>query len=175
MIGLALSLVLILIARWFWKRFDEPSATQLELEASIQQGQEETQMWRAVEAQMAEEQALLEKQAEYESMKAAQRARAIPPPSAAVNDAFAALETPVESSSFDDNSDLLLVDEPIEVRQDKGVSTFEFVPSAPDLASLVSQKITANKPEIDDDWSAEVASLAGACLTPGRVVSSEDE
>jgi hypothetical protein len=145
------------------------------LEASIQQGQEETQMWRAVEAQMAEEQAQLDKQAEYESMKAEQRARAIPPPSAAVNDAFAALETPVESPSFDDNSDVVLVDDLVQVRLDKSENMFESVPPAPDLASLVRHEFTASKAEIDGDWSAEVASLADASLMQEWSDSNEEE
>ena len=52
-IGLILSLILIFISWWFWKRYDEPSEAQIEREESIAKKKEETQMWRAVEAQMA--------------------------------------------------------------------------------------------------------------------------
>ena len=69
-IGLILSLILIFISWWFWKRYDEPSEAQIEREESIAKKKEETQMWRAVEAQMAEEKAASEQQALYVRGKA---------------------------------------------------------------------------------------------------------
>ena len=62
-IGLFVSLILIFISWWFWKRYDEPSEAQIEREESIAKKKEETKMWRAVEAQMAEEKAAAEQQA----------------------------------------------------------------------------------------------------------------
>ena len=69
-IGLLVSLILIVIAWWFWKRFDQPSEAQIEREESIAKKKEETRMWRAVEAQMAQEQAELDKKALFEQRKA---------------------------------------------------------------------------------------------------------
>lgn len=178
-IGLAVSILLIVVSWWFWKRYDRPSEAQLEREESIAKKEQETRMWRAVEAQMQQEKALLEEKALYERRKAEERARALPPPMSEVSDAFAAFnlaqqpeptfeqsETApsaeaarVDSLLEADDDDVLLIDEPLEVRRDEGVILEEgqalpempdevepqdepldieqFIPPAPDLDALV--------------------------------------
>ena len=158
-IGLIISLILIFISWWFWKRYDEPSEAQIEREESIAKKKQETQMWRAVEAQMAEEKAASEQQAIYERRKAEERARAMPPPVGEVSNAFAAFEMAPQPTFSPTNEegpnevvvleehelepevnddDVLLVEDAIEVRQDQGVQFehTEMVPSAPDLDAL---------------------------------------
>ena len=152
--GLAVSIFLIVVSWWFWKRYDRPSEAQLEREESIAKKEQETRMWRAVEAQMQQEKALLEEKALYERRKAEERARAIPPPVSEVSDAFAAFnlaqqteptfeqsETApsaeaarVESLLEADDNDVLNIDEPLEVRRDEGVILEEgqALPEMPD-------------------------------------------
>lgn len=152
--GLAVSILLIVVSWWFWKRYDRPSEAQLEREESIAKKEQETRMWRAVEAQMEQEKALLEEKALYERRKAEERARAIPPPVSEVSDAFAAFnlaqqteptfeqsETApsaeaarVESLLEADDNDVLNIDEPLEVRRDEGVILEEgqALPEMPD-------------------------------------------
>lgn len=153
-IGLAVSILLIVVSWWFWKRYDRPSEAQLEREESIAKKEQETRMWRAVEAQMQQEKALLEEKALYERRKAEERARALPPPMSEVSDAFAAFnlaqqpeptfeqsETApsaeaarVDSLLEADDDDVLLIDEPLEVRRDEGVILEEgqALPEMPD-------------------------------------------
>ena len=153
-IGLAVSILLIVVSWWFWKRYDRPSEAQLEREESIAKKEQETRMWRAVEAQMQQEKALLEEKALYERRKAEERARALPPPMSEVSDAFAAFnlaqqpeptfeqsETApsaeaarVDSLPEADDDDVLLIDEPLEVRRDEGVILEEgqALPEMPD-------------------------------------------
>ena len=143
-IGLLVSVILIIISWWFWKRYDEPSEAQIEREESIAQKKKETQMWRAVEAQMAQEKAALDEQAVYERRKAEERARALPPPTGEVTNAFAAFDmerqTPVKSFTEQhdtapsaeaalighemepeaNDDDVLDVEDLVEVRQDTG-------------------------------------------------------
>lgn len=152
--GLAVSIFLIVVSWWFWKRYDRPSEAQLEREESIAKKEQETRMWRAVEAQMEQEKALLEEKALYERRKAEERARALPPPMSEVSDAFAAFnlaqqteptfeqsETApsaeaarVESLLEADDNDVLNIDEPLEVRRDEGVILEEgqALPEMPD-------------------------------------------
>lgn len=140
-IGLIVSLILIVVSWWFWKRYDRPSEAQLEREESIAKKKEETRMWRTVEAQMSREKAALEEKALYERRKAEERARAMPPPSSEVSDAFAAFsaerqakpsfeqsepapsaEAALAESMFEiRDDDVLDIEEPVEVRQDQGV------------------------------------------------------
>tara|TARA_B100000767_G_scaffold25628_1_gene22520 strand:- start:1660 stop:2271 length:612 start_codon:yes stop_codon:yes gene_type:complete len=174
-VGLFISLVLIVISWWFWKRYDEPSEAQIEREESIAKKQEETQMWRAVEAQMAQEKIALDQQALYERRKAEERARAIPPPVGEVSNAFAAFDVQPQPSftepqndvqpSVDsipehelepevNDDDVLLAEEAIEVRIDQG---FEFeqtesIPSAPDLEALAQ---TAPETSLEQKWPLE--------------------
>ena len=51
-IGLAIAIVLIPIARWFWKRFDLPSKFALETIRRQKQEDEEAEMWAGIEAQV---------------------------------------------------------------------------------------------------------------------------
>ena len=176
-IGLILSLILIFISWWFWKRYDEPSEAQIEREESIAKKKEETQMWRAVEAQMAEEKAASEQQALYERRKAEERARALPPPVGEVSNAFAAFDmqpqqTPHSfsedtSQTFDtvveheiepevNDDDVLSLEDAIEVRQDQGVQfpQIDTIPSAPDLDAL-TQPVPALPSQ--QDWSLDEA------------------
>lgn len=155
-IGLSVSVLLIVVSWWFWKRYDRPSEAQLEREESIAKKEQETRMWRAVEAQMEQEKALLEEKALYERRKAEERARAIPPPVSEVSDAFAAFnlaqqpepnfeqsETApsAEAASVEpfleaDDDDVLLIDEPLEVRRDEGV-ILEEGQALPDMPEAV--------------------------------------
>lgn len=176
-IGLILSLILIFISWWFWKRYDEPSEAQIEREESIAQKKEETQMWRAVEAQMADEKAASEQQALYERRKAEERARALPPPVGEVSNAFAAFDMQPQQTSpsfaedtpqtFDtvveheiepeiNDDDVLSLEDAIEVRQDQGVQfqQTDTIPSAPDLDAL-AQPVPALPSE--QDWSLDEA------------------
>jgi len=157
-IGLLVSVILIVISWWFWKRYDEPSEAQIEREDSIAKKQEETRMWRAVESQMAEEKAAFEEQALYERRKAEERARAVPPPTGEVSNAFAAFDMERQSTvgTFTENhddapsaeaalighelepevndDDVHSVEELVEVRQDQGV-VFEEHEPLPELPS----------------------------------------
>ena len=158
-IGLFISLILIVISWWFWKRYDKPSEAQIEREDSIAKKQQETRMWRAVEAQMAQEKVALEEQALYERRKAEERARAQPPPTGEVSNAFAAfdLEHQAPQPTFTENNtdqpsveeaasiaheldeevnddDVRFVEDLVEVRQDEGV-VFEEHEAIPKLSS----------------------------------------
>jgi hypothetical protein len=169
-IGLLVSVILIVISWWFWKRYDEPSEAQIEREESIAKREEETQMWRAVESQMAQEKAVLNEKALYERRKAEERARALPPPSGEVTNAFAAFDierqTPVKSFTEQPDAapsaeaalieveletevtddDVHSVDELVEVRQDQGF-VFEEHEEIPELPSEVEINETSHEVE----------------------------
>ena len=170
-IGLVVSLVLIFISWWFWKRYDEPSEAQIEREESIAKKQQETRMWRAVEAQMAEEKAASEEQALYERRKAEERVRALPPPTGEVSNAFAAfdVEQQTPKSSFSEETpsapsveeaaslehglddevnddDVRFAEELVEVRQDGGV-VLEEHEAIPELPS--ADESSETQPEVE--------------------------
>ena len=159
--GFLVSGLFIVIVWWFWRRYDRPSDVQLAREEERAKKSEEQQMWRAVEAQMAEERAQSEEQALYMRKKAEQHQRAQPPAAGALSnalDAFGGPEpatqtSPVEATqTFTGSSaapsdgaqlgeaeldapldiDLLLVKSPVEVRQDKGVLPDAFEAVEPD-------------------------------------------
>jgi hypothetical protein len=176
-IGLIVSVILIVISWWFWKRYDEPSEAQIEREESIAKREEETQMWRAVESQMAQEKAALNEQALYERRKAEERTRALPPPSGEVTNAFAAFDmerqTPVKSFTEQPDAapsaeaalieveleteitddDIHSVDELVEVRQDQGV-VFEEHEEIPELPSVVEE--LEELPELPSEVEAPI-------------------
>ncbi len=166
--GLITSIILLILVWIFWKIYDRPSKRQLEVEQERQDKSKEIRMWRAVEAQMAQEEAEAEALALIERKKAEQRARAIPPPSGVVSNAFAKLDAPTSGEQFNeqfkpkqdleeihvedlieevqqDDSDVLLAPELVEVRQDSGED-------AEHLLELLEQE---DEPE-DDEIEPEI-------------------
>ena len=145
--GFLVSALFIVIVWWFWRRYDQPSEAQLEREEELAKKREEQAMWRAVEAQMAEEKAQMEEHALYLRKKAEQTQRAQPPAVGALTNALEAfgtsatitteashpsfegsVEAPKEGTQLDeadleveDDRDVLLASAPIDVRQDPGV------------------------------------------------------
>jgi hypothetical protein len=145
--GFLVSGLFIFIVWWFWRRYDQPSEAQLEREEELAKKKEEQAMWRAVEAQMAEEKAHMEEQALYLRKKAEQTQRAQPPAVGTLNNALEAfgtvavatteashasfegsVEAPKEATHLDeadldveDDRDVLLASAPVDVRQDLGV------------------------------------------------------
>ena len=145
--GFVVSALFIVIVWWFWRRYDQPSDAQLEREEELAKKKEEQAMWRAVEAQMAEEKAQMEEHALYLRKKAEQTQRAQPPAVGALTNALEALGTATSATTeashasfegsvkapkeathleeadleVEDDRDVLLASAPIDVRQDLGV------------------------------------------------------
>ena len=60
-VGLIIAIILIPLARWFWKRFDMPSKFAIEYFKQKQRDAEEEEMWVGIESQIeAEEKSKLE-------------------------------------------------------------------------------------------------------------------
>ena len=165
--GLITSVIFLILVWIFWKIYDRPSKRQLEVEQERQEKSKEIRMWRAVEAQMAQEEAEAEALALIERKKAEQRARAIPPPSGVVSNAFAKLDAPTSGEQFNeqfkpkqgmeeiqveelveeiqqDDSDVLLAPELVEVRQDLGED-------AEHLLELLEQEEEFEEEEIEPE------------------------
>ena len=178
--GFLVSGLFIVIVWWFWRRYDQPSETQLAREEELAKKTEEQQMWRAVEAQMAQEKAALESQAIYLRKKAAENERAQPPASETLTsalDAFGAPQTvsavpaladgvaftgtavaaaegvEADAADFEQESDddLLLAPAPVEVRQDKGVQANDVEGAAEPDWALVEKLEQLSKAEVIEE------------------------
>ena len=149
--GFFTSIILIFIAYWFWKLYDRPSKRQVELAEERKEKHKEARMWRAVEEEMEREQAKIEAAAIIERKKAEARARAMPPAAGVMQNALAALDSPTDSSEYNeqfkptthdgkeiailqdvsteiaDDSDLLSVESAIEVRITDGYFSDELL------------------------------------------------
>lgn len=176
--GFLVSALFIVIVWWFWRRYDQPSETQLAREEELAKKKEEQQMWRAVEAQMAEEKLALEEKAVYLRKKAEQEERARPPAAGALTnalDAFGSVEQPAstiaqeapafsnhesapsegiefDGEGLDDASDLdlLLASTPAEVRQDKGVQPTAEIVAEPDWDLVEKLEHLSNSEVVDE-------------------------
>lgn len=100
--GFFTSVILIFIAYWFWKLYDRPSKRQVELAEERKEKHKEARMWRAVEEEMEREQAKIEAAAIIERKKAEARARAMPPAAGVMQNALAALDSPTDSSEYNE-------------------------------------------------------------------------
>lgn len=165
--GLIVSIVFIAISYFFWKRFDKPTEKMIENQQSKAKLRHERKMWRAVEDQMIREQATAEEEAIYQRRKADERERAKPPEQGVVSNAWASLgmenieTTESNTSSVDekktlediegeDDSDVLLIQDPVEVRQDGETVEEEVVeaPNAPPDWQLVEKLSQLSQSEI---------------------------
>ena len=88
--GLVLSLF-IGVSYLFWKRYDRPTPLMIERQEEKDRLKEERKTWREVEARMRADQEEAELKAAYERRKAEERARAVIPASAEVEDAWKSL------------------------------------------------------------------------------------
>ena len=176
--GFLVSALFIVIVWWFWRRYDQPSETQLAREEELAKKKEEQQMWRAVEAQIAEEKLALEEKVLYLRKRAEQEERARPPAAGALTnalDAFGSVEQPasttakeapafsnhesapsegieVDGEGLDDalDLDLLLASTPAEVRQDKGVQPTAQAVAEPDWDLVEKLEQLSNSEVLDE-------------------------
>ena len=181
-IGLAVAIVLIPIARWFWKRFDLPSKRAVALmEREAEEGHEKA-MWASIEAQVEAEKQIarefeMKQKAKQESvgrtLDKEESAGAwtklgidIPmQPVAKVEASPVVLSNPVEEVP-DDEESASQVEEPdweLVSRMEKLSNPLEGVPEAPDLHALDNEQMEEKavdepEPEVDEPIIIEEAS-----------------
>ena len=167
--GFFTSIILIFIAYWFWKLYDRPSKRQVELAEERKEKHKEARMWRAVEEEMEREQAKIEAAAIIERKKAEARARAMPPAAGVMQNALAALDSPTDSSEYNeqfkptthdgkeiailqevsteiaDDSDLLSVEKATEVRITDGYFSDELLGELFEEEPDSSQAVESNE------------------------------
>jgi hypothetical protein len=177
--GFIVSSLFIILVWWFWRRYDQPSDAQLAREEELAKKTEEQKMWRAVEAQIAQEKAEMEEQALYLRKKAEQQQRAQPPAAGALTNALDAFgdvsqsptETPQEAANFsgteqaptegisltaedfeeEQDLDVLLATAPVEVRQDRGVLAKDGDPVAEPDWQLVEKLQQLSEAEVVEE------------------------
>ena len=128
--GFVLSLLFIIIARWFWKRYDEPSEAAIEWQKEQEEKKKERKVWESVEMQMRREAEEAEKKAAFQIKRETVANSGKAPDAAVVAKAFESLggapEPAVTESLPDehvvDDSDLEEVPDLVEVRQDGWIS-----------------------------------------------------
>ena len=128
--GFVLSLLFIMIARWFWKRYDEPSEAAIEWQREQEEKKKERKVWESVEMQMRREAEEAEKKAAFQIKREIAANSGKSPDPALVAKAFKSLggapEPAVTEALPDeqvaDDSDLEEVPDRVEVRQDGWIS-----------------------------------------------------
>lgn len=124
--GFILSLLFIFIARWFWKKFDQPSEAALEWQKEQEEKRKERKVWESVEMQMRREAEEAEQRAAFQLKREIAASSGTPPDAAVVAKAFASLggapepivKTEAKVEEEVDNSDLENVPDLVKVRQD---------------------------------------------------------
>ena len=124
--GFILSLLFIIIARWFWKRYDKPSEAALEWQKEQEEKRKERKVWESVEMQMRREAEEAEQRAAFQLKREIAASSGTPPDAAVVAKAFASLggapepivKTEAKVEEEVDNSDLENVPDLVKVRQD---------------------------------------------------------
>ena len=124
--GFVVSLLFIVVARWFWKRYDRPSEAALEWQKEQEEKRKERKVWESVEMQMRREAEEAERQAAFQIKREAAASSGKAPDASIVSKAFESLGTPVQqpaSTESDleletDDSDVELAPDLVQVRQD---------------------------------------------------------
>ena len=124
--GFVVSLLFIVVARWFWKRYDRPSEAALEWQREQEEKRKERKVWESVEMQMRREAEEAERKAAFQIKREIAASSGTAPDPMVVSKAFEALGAPVQQSAFiekdlemkSDDSDVEHVPELVQVRQD---------------------------------------------------------
>ena len=124
--GLIFSLLFIGITRWFWSRYDKPSEEAIEWQKEQAEKRKERKVWESVEMQMRREAEDAEQKATFEQKRITAASSGTTPDANVVAKAFESLgATPIVKSvdeseviNLEDDSDVHVVDELVEVRQD---------------------------------------------------------
>jgi len=124
--GFVVSLLFIVVARWFWKRYDRPSEAALEWQREQEEKRKERKVWESVEMQMRREAEEAERKAAFQIKREMAASSGTAPDPKVVSKAFEALGAPVQQSAStekdlemeSDDSDVEHVLEPVKVRQD---------------------------------------------------------
>ena len=124
--GFILSLLFIIIARWFWKRYDKPSEAALEWEKEQEEKRKERKVWESVEMQMRREAEEAERKAAFEIKREVAASSGTAPDAKVVAKAFESLGTTplpaaqegIETEQEVDDSDVENVEDLVKVRQD---------------------------------------------------------
>ena len=124
--GFVVSLVFIVIARWFWKRYDKPSEAALEWEKEQEEKRKERKVWESVEMQMRREAEEAERKAAFEIKREVAASSGTAPDAKVVAKAFESLGTTplpaaqegIEMEQEIDDSDVENVEDLVKVRQD---------------------------------------------------------
>ena len=124
--GFILSLLFIIIARWFWKRYDKPSEAALEWQKEQEEKRKERKVWESVEMQMRREAEEAERKAAFQIKREVAASSGTAPDAKTVAKAFESLGTtplPTAQVGIDteqevDDSDAENVEDLVKVRQD---------------------------------------------------------
>ena len=124
--GFVVSLVFIVIARWFWKRYDKPSEAALEWQKEQEEKRKERKVWESVEMQMRREAEEAERKAAFEIKREVAASSGTAPDAKVVAKAFESLGTTplpaaqegIETEQEIDDSDVENVEDLVKVRQD---------------------------------------------------------
>ena len=156
--GFVVSLLFIVVARWFWKRYDQPSEAALEWQREQEEKRKERKVWESVEMQMRREAEEAERKAAFQIKREMAASSGTAPDPKVVSKAFEALGTPVQQSAStekdlemeSDDSGVEHVPELVQVRQDAWDGNDEQpdeleeipypeIPEAPSLPDLQQQ------------------------------------
>ena len=124
--GFILSLLFIIVARWFWKRYDKPSEAALEWQKEQEEKRKERKVWESVEMQMRREAEEAERKAAFQIKREVAASSGTAPDAKTVAKAFESLGTtplPVAQEGINaeeevDDSDVENVEDLVKVRQD---------------------------------------------------------
>ena len=124
--GFILSLLFIIVARWFWKRYDKPSEAALEWQKEQEEKRKERKVWESVEMQMRREAEEAERKAAFEIKREVAASSGTAPDAKVVAKAFESLGTTplpaaqegIETEQEVDDSDVENVEDLVKVRQD---------------------------------------------------------
>ena len=158
--GFVVSLLFILVVRWFWKRYDQPSEAALEWQKEQEEKRKERKVWESVEMQMRREAEEAERKAAFQIKREVAASSGTVPDANAVAKAFESLGTPSNEVSEvgialeqePDDSDVQDIPDLVEVRQDAwdGEEHNEEEPQEPDWELVDRLKRIAESDDIEE-------------------------
>ena len=156
--GFVVSLLFIAIARWFWKRYDQPSEEAIEWERQTEEKRKEQEVWESVEMQMRREAEEAEQKAAFQLKRDMAAASGKGPDATAVAKAFESLGGASEPIDDIGTNAIENIPDLVEVRQDHWDGAEHTEPHEPDWELVERLKRIAESEETEQTPHPELPS-----------------
>jgi hypothetical protein len=175
-VGLGVAIVLIPTARWFWKKFDQPSKRSLEIMKRHEEDAEEAEVWAGIEAQVEAETAAKREFEMKQREKQERSGKSLDEDTSANAWTKLGVDVPIQPVEREEAPPVIL-EKAIEESDSDDEVEFEETPDVPEEAEMPDEPDEAEEPdwELVEKMSKLAEPVGGVPAAPDLDELSDEE